>query len=80
MTSLDPEEVVVSTNRTVTVDFTSDDGAILISVQLEPNLAQRVFADATLRDVRPSDLITNALREHYDRIDREPSESAPPRR
>jgi hypothetical protein len=64
--------VLVSTNRTVTVDFASDDGAILISVQLEPNLAQRVFADATLRDVRPSDLIANALREHYERIDREP--------
>ena len=62
----------MSATRTVTVDFTSDDGAMLISVQLEPNLAQRVFADATLRDVRPSDLITNALREHYERIDREP--------
>jgi len=59
----------VSSNHTVTVDFTSDHEAILISVQLAPQLAERVFADATVRNVRPSEVIANALREHYDRID-----------
>ena len=61
----------MSANRTMTVDFTSDGGAILISLQLDPKLAERVFADATLRDVRPSDVVSNALREHYERIDRD---------
>jgi len=58
-----------SVARTMTVEFTGDDEAILVCLQLEPKLAQRVFADATVRDVRPSDVIANALREHYARVD-----------
>jgi hypothetical protein len=55
--------------RTVTIDFAADADAIVISVQLDTKLAELVFADADARGVRPCDVVTNALLEHYDRLD-----------
>ena len=59
---------VVAESRTMTVEFAADDAAIVISLELDRTLAERVFADASLRGVRPSDVVANALREHYERI------------
>jgi hypothetical protein len=70
--ALDPEEVAVEATRTMTIDFEADDEAILISLQLDRALAERVFADATVRQVRPSDVAAAALREHYARSDLHP--------
>jgi hypothetical protein len=53
----------------MTVDMTTEDEAILVLVQLDRMLAERVFADAFTRAVRPRDLIANALREHYAHVD-----------
>ena len=58
----------MSAPRTVTLDFAADAEAILLSVQLDTQLASQVFADAERRGVRPSDVVTNALREHYARL------------
>jgi len=60
---------VTATGTTMTIDFAASAEAILITVQLDHKLAERVFADAELREVRPCDLVANALREHYERID-----------
>lgn len=54
----------------MTVDFASDSEAIIIAVQLDRHLAERVFADAEVRGVRPADVVQNALTEHYERTDR----------
>ena len=58
----------MSAARTVTLDFAADAEAILLSVQLDAELASQVFADAQRRAVRPSDIVENALREHYARL------------
>ncbi len=60
---------MAATSTTMTIDFAASAEAILITVQLDHKLAERVFADAALRDVRPCDLVAHALREHYKRID-----------
>ena len=64
-----PRESSLSAHRTMTVEFEADAEAILVTLQLEPKLAERVFADAALRGVRPSEVLANALREHYERLD-----------
>jgi hypothetical protein len=56
----------------MTIDLPADADAILATLQLEPRLAERVFADAELRGVRPCDVLANAPREHYERIDLHP--------
>jgi hypothetical protein len=63
------KEVLMSAARTVTIDFAADADAIVISVQLDTKLAELVFADADARGVRPSEVVTNALLEHYERLD-----------
>jgi hypothetical protein len=68
----------VSATRTMTVDITTEDEAILILVQLDCALAERVFADASIRALRPRDLIASALREHYAQLDLD-REQPPPR-
>lgn len=52
----------------ITIDFAVDAEAIVIAVQLDRELAAHVFADAEMRDVRPSELVANALTEHYARL------------
>ena len=59
----------VGPNQAMTVDFASDSEAIVIAVQLDRQLAERVFADAEVRGVRPADVVQNALTEHYQRTD-----------
>ena len=56
-------------NQAITVDFATDSEAIVIAVQLDRHLAERVFADAGVRGVRPADVVQNALTEHYERMD-----------
>ena len=53
----------------MTVEFASDAEAIVIAVQLDRHLAERVFADAEVRGVRPADVLQNALIQHYERTD-----------
>ena len=62
----------LSAPRTMTVDIPADADAILVTLQLDRTLAECVFADAELRGVRPCDVLANALREHYERINLHP--------
>ena len=52
----------------VTVEFARDSEAVVIAVQLDRHLAERVFADAEVRGVRPADVVQNALIDHYERV------------
>jgi hypothetical protein len=61
--------VAAMTSTPMTIKFRASPDVILIALQLDHSLAERVFADATLRDLPPCDLVAQALREHYERID-----------
>jgi hypothetical protein len=61
--------VAATTSTLMTIKFNASPEVVLIAVALDHTLAERVFADAALREVRPCDLVASALREHYERID-----------
>src|SRR5215204_5768648 len=69
----------VSPPWTMTIDFAADAQAIIISLQLDHRLAERVFADAEVRGVRACDVVANALHEYYARVDLHPGSAADPR-
>lgn len=53
------------------VEPAGDGELLLVAMHLEPELAERVLADAAERDVPPGDVMADALREHYARLDGE---------